>query len=114
MFLLVSFSFFSLADGAGSVSTMERKAITEEDVHNWKKRRLRSAKSAESLLSLSSHKNSISSASSSARNSRGLIESDLVVNLYSGTSLSLLLYLKLHLYKSLSLQKTTMLITHIF
>ncbi|XP_060604379.1 serine/arginine repetitive matrix protein 2-like [Ruditapes philippinarum] len=30
----------------------ERKAITEEDVQHWKRRRIRSAKSAESLLSL--------------------------------------------------------------
>jgi len=30
----------------------DRKAITEEDVQHWKKRRMRSAKSAESLLSL--------------------------------------------------------------
>ncbi|XP_052803848.1 uncharacterized protein LOC128233978 isoform X2 [Mya arenaria] len=30
----------------------DRKAITEEDVQHWKRRRLRSAKSAESLLSL--------------------------------------------------------------
>ncbi|KAJ8316128.1 hypothetical protein KUTeg_006142 [Tegillarca granosa] len=33
---------------------LERKAITEEDVHNWKRRRLRGAKSAESLLNLAS------------------------------------------------------------
>ncbi|XP_033759219.1 uncharacterized protein LOC117341471 isoform X2 [Pecten maximus] len=31
----------------------DRKAITEEDVHNWKRRRLRGAKSAESLLAMS-------------------------------------------------------------
>jgi len=30
----------------------DRKAITEEDVHNWKRRRLRGAKSAESLLAM--------------------------------------------------------------
>ena len=30
----------------------DRKAITEEDVQHWKRRRIRSAKSAESLLSL--------------------------------------------------------------
>ena len=30
----------------------ERKAITEEDVQHWKRRRIKSAKSAESLLSL--------------------------------------------------------------
>lgn len=95
-------------DGAGSVSTMERKAITEEDVHNWKKRRLRSAKSAESLLSLSSHKNSISSASSSARNSRGLIESDLVVNLYSGDDRSRVRQHK----RSLSSDASTVLLHH--
>lgn len=33
--------------------TEDRKAITEEDVHNWKRRRLRGAKSAESLLAMS-------------------------------------------------------------
>jgi hypothetical protein len=31
---------------------IEKKAITEEDVHNWKRRRLRVAKSAESLINL--------------------------------------------------------------
>ena len=31
---------------------IEKNAITEEDVHNWKRRRLRVAKSAESLINL--------------------------------------------------------------
>ncbi|XP_021375956.1 uncharacterized protein LOC110464834 isoform X2 [Mizuhopecten yessoensis] len=39
--------------GEPLVLTEDRKAITEEDVHNWKRRRLRGAKSAESLLAMS-------------------------------------------------------------
>ncbi|XP_014771246.1 uncharacterized protein LOC106869848 isoform X3 [Octopus bimaculoides] len=71
----------SLYDTDGISSVCPSKAITEEDVHNWKKRRLRCAKSAESLLSLSSHKNSVSSSSS---NPRGFIDPGMVVNLYTG------------------------------
>ena len=39
---------------------MEKKAITEEDVHNWKRRRLRVAKSAESLINLPSREHRLS------------------------------------------------------
>ncbi|GAB1603250.1 uncharacterized protein LOC115221295 isoform X1 [Argonauta hians] len=72
----------TLYDADGSVSVCPSKAITEEDVHNWKKRRLRCAKSAESLLSLSSHKNSVSSSGSS--NPRAITDPTMVVNLYTG------------------------------
>ncbi|XP_052061415.1 uncharacterized protein LOC127701544 isoform X2 [Mytilus californianus] len=55
-------SIFTRSSGRGSIKQkggkedvlmdLERKAITEEDVHNWKRRRLRVAKSAESLINL--------------------------------------------------------------
>ena len=48
------------------LDSIQAKALTEEDVHNWK-RRLRSAKSAESLLSMAtSARSSISSHTSSS------------------------------------------------
>lgn len=45
VFIIVFIFFLDFENG-------ERKAITEEDVQHWKRRRIRSAKSAESLLSL--------------------------------------------------------------
>lgn len=56
-------SIFTRSSGRGSIKQKggksedlligtEKKAITEEDVHNWKRRRLRVAKSAESLINL--------------------------------------------------------------
>ncbi|XP_067676921.1 uncharacterized protein [Haliotis asinina] len=59
----------------GGVGSRQAKALTEEDVHNWKKR-LRTAKSAESLLSLAS-----SSRSSSSRCSK-VNDNLMVVNVY--------------------------------
>ncbi|KAK7106203.1 hypothetical protein V1264_017487 [Littorina saxatilis] len=55
----------SVQDDEKSLGSVQAKALTEEDVHNWK-RRLRSAKSAESLLSMTaSARSSISSQTSS-------------------------------------------------
>ena len=57
-----------LTDDDKELAVVQTKALTEEDVHNWK-RRLRSAKSAESLLSMTaSPRSSISSHTSSSFN----------------------------------------------
>ncbi|KAK3106941.1 hypothetical protein FSP39_003397 [Pinctada imbricata] len=60
-----------------SLSQLDRKAITEEDVHNWKRRRLRGAKSAESLINLPS-----SNRDSTHRMSR-LIDENTLMKIYS-------------------------------
>ena len=68
------------------LDSIQAKALTEEDVHNWK-RRLRSAKSAESLLSMAtSARSSISSHTSSSMSNaeagrqRGMAGTRLVVS----------------------------------
>ncbi|XP_071176710.1 uncharacterized protein [Mytilus edulis] len=63
-------SIFTRSSGRGSIKLkggkedvlmdLERKAITEEDVHNWKRRRLRVAKSAESLINLPNREHRLS------------------------------------------------------
>ncbi|KAL5020419.1 hypothetical protein ScPMuIL_003311 [Solemya velum] len=63
---------------ADALNFGERKAITEEDVQHWKKRRLRGAKSVESLVSMPS-----SLRSSGTYGSKNL-EGSMVVNLYTG------------------------------
>lgn len=58
---------------------MERKAITEEDVQTWKRRRLRGAKSAESLLVLPQS----SSIDSTKRMSR-LVDENMLMKMFQG------------------------------
>lgn len=60
---------------------MERKAITEEDVQTWKRRRLRGAKSAESLLVLPQS----TSIDSTKRMSR-LVDEDMLMKMFQGES----------------------------
>lgn len=60
---------------------MERKAITEEDVQTWKRRRLRGAKSAESLLVLPQS----TSIDSTKRMSR-LVDENMLMKMFQGES----------------------------
>lgn len=69
--------FFVESLGTG----MERKAITEEDVQTWKRRRLRGAKSAESLLVLPQS----TSIDSTKRMSR-LVDENMLMKMFQGES----------------------------
>lgn len=77
---------------ADALNFGERKAITEEDVQHWKKRRLRGAKSVESLVSMPS-----SLRSSGTYGSKNL-EGSMVVNLYTGTELPVIVLQVLSLF----------------
>lgn len=79
---------FSFVESLGT--GMERKAITEEDVQTWKRRRLRGAKSAESLLVLPPS----TSIDSTKRMSR-LVDETMLMKLFQGTE-CLHFYVDLH------------------